>query len=71
MSAGKRRQPWPGSATVEYRQGVVQVAYQQSLGRAADSGGLTYWTNALNAGATDQQLNAALAGSEEYYARSA
>ena len=54
-----------------YRQRVVQAAYQQLLGRAADPGGLAYWTNALTAGATDQQLNAALAGSDEYYARTA
>jgi hypothetical protein len=30
--------------------GYVQLLYQRTLGRAADTGGATYWTAALNAG---------------------
>jgi hypothetical protein len=57
-------------STTEYLQDVVEAAYQQFLGRAAGSAGLSYWVGQMQLGATDQQLNASLAGSEEYYARS-
>jgi hypothetical protein len=51
----------------EYRTDLVQAYYMTFLLRPADSGGLAAWVNALNAGATDQQVLAGLFGSAEGY----
>lgn len=51
----------------EYRTHLVQSDYTTFLQRAADPGGLAYWVNALNAGAKDQDLLAAIFGSPEAY----
>ncbi len=40
----------------EYRTDLVQNDYVTYLLRTADSGGITAWVDALNAGATDQQV---------------
>jgi uncharacterized protein GlcG (DUF336 family) len=45
----------------------VQDAYNQFLHRSADPGGLTFFTNFLGAGGSIQQLDAMMAGSEEYF----
>jgi hypothetical protein len=51
----------------EYRTDLVQNDYMNILMRSADSGGLTAWVDALNAGATDQQVLAQIFGSAEGY----
>ncbi len=51
----------------EYRTDLVQNDYMTFLLRAADSGGVTAWVDALNAGATDQQVLAQIFGSPEGY----
>jgi Domain of unknown function (DUF4214) len=51
----------------EYRTNLVQADYMKFLLRTADSGGLTAWVDALNAGATDQQVLAQIFGSAEGY----
>lgn len=45
-------------STTEYRQDAVEAAYQHILGRGADHSGLNYRGDTLQAGATDQRLNA-------------
>ena len=52
----------------EYRTSLVQDDYTTFLARSADSGGLANFVNALNTGATDQQILAAIFGSAEGYA---
>jgi hypothetical protein len=54
----------------EYRTDEVQQVYTQFLHRAADPTGLTTWTAFLAAGSTREQLEAAVAGSGEYYQNS-
>lgn len=48
---------------------TVQNFYLRFLGRAADAGGLIHWVNALNGGATPQQVAAFIQGSDEFFAR--
>jgi hypothetical protein len=54
-------------ASQEYRTDLVQDDYMTFLLRPADSSGLATWVNALNAGATDQQVLAQIFGSAEGY----
>jgi hypothetical protein len=49
----------------EYRNNLVEADYETFLLRLADSDGLAAWVNALNAGATDQQVLAQIFGSPE------
>jgi ELWxxDGT repeat protein len=56
--------------SVEYRGDLVNGYYQHYLGRTADAGGLNTFVNALGTGATDQQVQAFLIGSPEFYANS-
>jgi hypothetical protein len=51
----------------EYRTDLVQADYMTFLQRSADDGGLAAFVNALNAGATDQQVLAQIFGSPEGY----
>jgi hypothetical protein len=51
----------------EYRTDLIEADYMTFLLRSADSGGLTAWLNALNAGATDQEVLAQIFGSPEGY----
>jgi hypothetical protein len=51
----------------EYRTDLVQADYLMFLLRPADADGLAAWVNALNAGATDQQVLAGIFGSPEGY----
>ena len=51
----------------EYRTDLVQADYLTFLLRPADSAGVAAWVNALNAGATDQEVLAAIFGSAEGY----
>ncbi len=51
----------------EHRTNLVQNDYMTFLFRVADSGGITVWVDALNAGATDQQVLAHIFGSAEGY----
>lgn len=54
-------------ASLEYRTLVVQQLYQRYLGRAADAGGLVAFVNFLGTGATIEQAQAILLGSNEYF----
>jgi hypothetical protein len=56
-----------GSA--EYQQDLVELYYQEFLGRNADPGGLAAWEAQLKSGMTDAQLVAALLGSGEGFAK--
>jgi Domain of unknown function (DUF4214) len=69
LAAGASRLEVAGSflTSQEYRTDLVQSDYVTYLLRAADSGGLTAWVDALNAGATDQQVLAQIFGSPEGY----
>ncbi len=51
----------------EYRTNLVESDYMTFLLRPADSGGLAAFVNALNAGATDQEVLAQIFGSPEGY----
>jgi hypothetical protein len=51
----------------EYRTNLVQADYMTFLLRPADEGGLTAWVDALNAGATGQEVLAQIFGSPEGY----
>jgi hypothetical protein len=51
----------------EYRTDLVESDYTIYLERSADSGGLMIWVNALNTGATDQEVLAGIFGSPEGY----
>jgi hypothetical protein len=51
----------------EYRADLVQSYYLTFLQRSADAAGVAAWVNALNAGATDQQVLAQIFGSAEGY----
>jgi len=54
----------------EYFGDLIQSVYSRLLGRAADSGGVIAWTKAMHAGLTDEQLEADLVASPEFYANS-
>jgi hypothetical protein len=54
-------------ASTEYRQQLVQADYQRFLLRPADSSGLAAFLGALQGGARDEDVLAALAGSAEYW----
>ena len=49
----------------------IESLYQSELGRASDPGGLAYWTNAYNSGASLSDIQNAFRGSQEYQARAA
>lgn len=45
---------------------IIIDAYRQYLNRSADAAGLSYWVGQLDNGVTDEQLDAAFIGSQEY-----
>jgi hypothetical protein len=53
----------------EYYGVLVGGLYEQYLGRAADAAGLAYWVAQMRNGETDAQIEAAFAGSSEFYQR--
>jgi autotransporter-associated beta strand protein len=50
----------------EYRQDLLRDDYQRFLHRAADDVGLSAWLGALRSGMSEQEVIAAIAGSDEY-----
>jgi uncharacterized protein (TIGR03118 family) len=56
-------------ASTEFQQALVQGDYRQFLNRPADPAGLAAFVTALQQGQTDQQIAAAIAGSDEFFAR--
>lgn len=72
MAANGEKLLITGTATVSEttvaNQEYVQAVYQDVLGRAADPGGLTYWTRNLDAGVAIDSVAASIAHSDEYYA---
>jgi len=54
----------------EYRTDFIQADYQAFLGRPADPGGLAGWMSAFNSGATDEQIDAGILGSAEFFSDS-
>jgi streptogramin lyase len=54
-------------ASTEFRINLVQDLYQHYLHRQADDGGLQTFVNALAAGVTIEEVQAALIGSQEYF----
>jgi hypothetical protein len=55
--------------SMEYEQDLVQRCYRHYLGRSADASGLGFSVNALQIGVRDEQILAAIVGSDEYFAR--
>jgi uncharacterized delta-60 repeat protein len=55
------------TSSTEYRADVVNALYLKYLHRAADQGGLNGFVNLLASGGTDEQVAAALIGSQEYF----
>jgi hypothetical protein len=53
--------------SVEHRTREVETAYEQLLGRPADSAGLAAFVQFLQTGGTIEQVEATLAGSAEYF----
>jgi hypothetical protein len=53
--------------SAEGRSYLVNALYNQILVRPADTAGLSHWTNALLAGASDENIIASILGSDEYY----
>jgi hypothetical protein len=53
----------------EYRNQLVTAFFQQYLGRSPSPTDLTRWRQALQQGQTDEQVQAALLGSGEYFQR--
>ncbi len=51
----------------EGRAFLVNAVYQQILNRGAEPGGLSYWTNALLSGASDENIIASILSSDEYF----
>jgi uncharacterized repeat protein (TIGR01451 family) len=54
----------------EYYDDVIERAYEHYLGRQADAAGLQIWQQSLQAGLTDEELEAGFIGSPEYYQHS-
>ncbi len=46
---------------------VIDPAYEKYLGRVADASGTQFWLSQLHAGLTDEELDASLASSQEFY----
>lgn len=55
------------SSSPENNTNLINDDYMHYLGRAADSGGLTYWLSQFAAGATNEDVIAGFTGSAEYY----
>lgn len=51
----------------EYYATIIRPAYERYLGREADAAGISYWTNQMRAGLTDEQLEAKFIASDEFY----
>jgi uncharacterized protein (TIGR03118 family) len=56
-------------SSTEFQQDLVKSDYQQLLNRAADTTGLNFYVATLQQGATDQQIAAIIAGSDEFFNR--
>ncbi|HVX64454.1 MAG TPA: DUF4214 domain-containing protein, partial [Pirellulales bacterium] len=50
-----------------YANFVIKPDYAKLLGRKADDAGVAFWTAQMHAGLTDQQLEAMLVSSDEFY----
>jgi hypothetical protein len=50
-----------------YRAALVQSFYEAYLGRSADASGVSYWVGLLAGGATDEELQASIVGSAEFF----
>src|SRR4029077_7619517 len=57
------------AASPEATQIVVSTLYQDTLGRAPDPSGLTYWAGQLQVGASTSTVLASLLGSDEFFRR--
>ncbi len=55
--------------STEYRTDLIEVDYQTFLGRSADQAGLNSFLQAMQMGATDQEVLATIFGSPEGYAK--
>jgi hypothetical protein len=51
----------------EYYATIIRPAYEKYLGREADGGGIAYWTSQMQAGLTDEQLEANFIASDEFF----
>jgi beta-glucosidase len=51
----------------EHFAALVETTYQDFLGRGADPAGLNFWVGARQAGLTDEQLEAGLLATDEFY----
>jgi hypothetical protein len=55
--------------STEYRAVVIQSLFNSYLGRAADSGALTYFQSLFQQGATVEEVKAQILSSSEYYSK--
>ena len=56
--------------SAEYFGRIVEADYQKYLGRAADPSGLAHWIGLMQGGLSDELVEAAFVGSDEFYANS-
>jgi hypothetical protein len=56
-------------SSAEFQRDLVQSDYLDFLRRAADPAGLNLWASDLQHGARDDEVLAAILGSDEYLAR--
>ncbi len=56
------------TTSVEYLSDQIAADYRAFLGRPADPGGLATWLAAFAAGATNEEVDAAILGSPEFFA---
>lgn len=55
------------AASSEHRQLVVTQVFEQYLNRGPDADGLSYWSNFLASGGVQEQLEARVLGSDEFF----
>jgi hypothetical protein len=55
------------ATSYEHDSAVVTQVYETFLGRAPDAEGLAWWASAMQSGASDEQVDAAILGSTEYF----
>jgi hypothetical protein len=54
--------------SADYYASIIRPIYEHYLGREPDAAGLNYWVSQMQAGLTDERLEAGFIGSAEFYA---
>jgi hypothetical protein len=53
--------------SADYYASIIRPIYERYLGREPDTAGLSYWVSQMQAGLTDERLEAGFIGSAEFY----